>query len=95
MAAIIIPIVFGVCILAAIIAIGLGTRERKPAPLSRDDALYRGFVGLARKIAYYNEVSPEWAVMIPAELTKEARELLDQEKKELRIRNGTNDKNSG
>lgn len=89
MGRIIVPIVVGVVLLAFLVWIYMMVRTPKPKPVltSRDDPLYRGLIEFTRKVAYFNDLAPEWAVMIPAELTHEARQLLDQEKKELRIRN--------
>lgn len=81
--------VVGLLVIAAItITIIVVLANRKPKKtISRDDPLYRGLIEFTRKVAYFNDTTPEWAVMIPAELSHEARQLLDQEKKELRIRN--------
>lgn len=89
MVKLIIPIIVLIIALAFFILLWSMTRtpKVKPVAFSRDDPLYRGFVGFTRKVAYFNDTAPEWALMIPAGLQKEARDLLEQEKEELKIRN--------
>lgn len=76
-----------VLVVALMFVAWLATHDPKPKKLSHDDPLYREMVAFTRKVAYFNETGPTWTVLVPPELAQEARKLLDQEKKELRIRN--------
>lgn len=78
-------IVAVVIILGVGILIALMDRPKKtPKQELRDDPLYREFVTLARDVAHYNLTVGSYEVVVPVELAKRARELLDQEKKESR-----------
>lgn len=79
-----------VLVIAIVTIYYLADRAARPAKSAKhalDDPLRRELVAFARKVAYYNDTSPTWTVLVPDTLATEARELLDKEKKELRIRN--------
>lgn len=82
-------IVIGILVLGVIVSLIIvyfATRAPKKPQFSRDDPLYREMVTFLRDVAYYNDTAPDWQLenMVPPKLAAKARQLIDEENRQLR-----------